>query len=142
MSTDENTFRRVQWDGDQYQPSDDDDADGFPMRPRGPGLSAADLELLTLAAKAIGAQVEVVDGEEWVNLHFPDGSVAYAWNPLMHSDDMLNLSALLHIDIEWEGDSVVFADGNWSEPTTDDPAAAARRAVTRAAADIAKQRSS
>lgn len=140
MSTDDNTFKRVLWGDDGWQPSDDDDDQGLPVQPpRAIGLSAADLELLTLAARAIGAvRVEAIEGERWVNLYFADGSVAYAWNPLMHSDDMLNLSALLRIDIEWEGDSVVFADGNWSEPTTDDPATAARRAVTRAAAEIWK----
>lgn len=138
MSTDENTFRRVDWTGDQPQPSDDDDEYGMPVQPpRGPGLSDADLDLLTLAARAIGAvRVEAVEGESWVNLHFADGSTAWNWNSLLHSDDMLNLSALLRIDIAWVGDSVVFADGNWSEPTNADPATAARRAVTRAAAEI------
>lgn len=138
MSTDENTFRRVDWTGDQPQPSDDDDEYGMPLQPpRGPGLSADDLELLTHAARAIGAvRVDVIEGENWVNLQFADGSMAFAWNPLMHSDDMLNLSALLRIDIAWVGDSVVFADGHLSEPTNADPATAARRAVTRAAAEI------
>ena len=140
---DENTFRRVDWNGDEPQLSDDDGPDGMPLRPPGMGLSAEDLELLQLAARALGAtRVEVVEGERWVNLYFADGSTAWNWNPLIHSDDMLNLSALLRIDIEWEGDSVVFADGNWSEPTDGNPAAAARRAVTFAAAEIGKQRSS
>lgn len=139
MSTDENRFKHVQWTGDGPLPSDDDDEHGLPVQPRGSGLSADDLELLTMAARAIGAvRVETIEGEQWVNLHFADGSVVYGWNSLMHSDDMLNLSALLRIDIAWVGDSVIFADGNWSEPTSADAATAARRAVTRAAAEIWK----
>lgn len=117
-----------------------DDLDELPARPR-QAIPAADRELLELAGCALGAvRVEDVEGELWVNLHFADGSVAYAWNSLMHSDDMLNLAALLRIDIAWLGDSGVLADGSSSEPTIDDPAAAARRAVTRAAADIQKAR--
>jgi hypothetical protein len=137
MSTDGNTFRRGEWQDGQWQPSDDDDADGLPVGPRGAGIPEGHLKLLELAARAIGAiRIEVVEGENWVNLHFADGSVVYGWNSIMHSDDMLNLSARLRIDIEWEGEAAVFADGNWSELVGDDPAAAARLAVTRAAAEI------
>ena len=140
MSTDENKLQRGEWFEGQFYPAEDDDQDELPALPRY-GIPAADRELLELAARAIGAvQVEDVEGENWVNLHFADGSVAYAWNSLMHSDDMLNLSALLHIDIAWLGDSDVLADGNSSEPTTENPAEAARRAVTRAAAEIWKAR--
>ncbi|NIA57252.1 hypothetical protein HAV22_26875 [Massilia sp. TW-1] len=103
-------------------------------RRRRPGRHAA-------AAARIGAQVEIVAGENWLSLHFADGTVTHAWNPLVHSDDMLDLSARLRIDIEWGGESVVFADGNWSEPVGADPSAAARRAVTRAAAEIENAKS-
>lgn len=117
------------------------EVDELPAR-RPNTIPEADLQLLELAGRAIGAvRVEVVEGESWVNLHFADGSVAYAWNSLMHSDDMLNLAALLHIDIDWQGGTEVLADGTCTEPTAAGPAAAARRAVTRAAAEIAKQRS-
>jgi hypothetical protein len=63
--TDENKFQRVDWSSDGWQPSNDADADGLPVRPpHGPGLSGADLEQLTLAARAIDAvQVETVNGE-------------------------------------------------------------------------------
>ncbi len=116
--------------------------DELPAPPR-KEIAAADRELLELAARALGAvRVEDVEGETWVNLHFADGSVAYAWNSLMHSDDMLNLSAMLHIDIVWLGDSDVLADGSSSEPTSENAVAACRRAVTRAAAEIWKQRTS
>ena len=119
---------------------DGDTVDELPARPR-QVIPAADRELLELAGRALGAvRVEDVEGENWVNLHFVNGSVTYAWNSLMHSDDMLNLAALLRIDISWLGDSDVLADETSSEPTIDDAAAAARRAVTRAAAEIHKAR--
>jgi hypothetical protein len=142
--TDENKFQRVQWDGDQWHESDDDGPDGMPLRPRGAGISADDLALLTLAARAIGAQVEIVDGEDWVNLHFPDGSIQYAWNSLLISDDMLDLSLRLHLQIKPNDyDTLVCGDGNaWmgsvAETHGNDPKSAARRAVTRAAAEIGK----
>jgi hypothetical protein len=142
VSTDDNKIQRGEWFEGQFYPDEGDaDQDQLPAPPR-KAIPEADRQLLELAARAIGAvKVEDVEGENWVNLHFADGSVVYAWNSLVHSDDMLNLAAALRIDIDWEGDSVVFADGNWSEPTIDNPAAAARRAVTRAAAEIHKQRS-
>lgn len=114
---------------------DNDTVDELPAPPR-KDIPAADGKLLELAARALGARFEEVDGEGYGNLHFEDGAITYAWNPLLHSDDMLNLSAKLRIDIEWEDDSLVFANGHWSEPEGDDPASAARRAVTRAAAEI------
>jgi predicted deacylase len=141
MSTGDNKIQRGEWFEGQFYPDDSDDQDELPAPPR-KTIPEADRQLLELAARAIGAvRVEDVEGENWVNLHFADGSVAYAWNSLMHSDDMLNLSALLRIDIAWLGDSDVLADGSSSEPTSENAAAAARRAVTRAAAEITKQRS-
>ena len=97
MSADGNEFRPVTWDGDQFHLSDDDDANGTPLQPpRGPGLSAADLELLTLAAKAIGARAEAVEGEQWVVLHFAGGSTVFGWNPLLHSGDTFDLAVALN----------------------------------------------
>jgi hypothetical protein len=153
MSTDGNEFKKVQWTGDQWEPSDDDDADGMPVQPpRGPGLTAEDLELLTLAARALGATVEAVDGEQWVNLHFADGSTAWNWNPLMHGDDTFNLQVDLnfHVSIDCESAGAVTVEWDFGDSTTpactvEEPApvggddrAAARRAVTRAAAEIGK----
>lgn len=101
MSTDDNEFRPVTWAGDQFQLSDDDDANGMPLRPpRGPGLSDADLELLRLAARVLGAvRVEEVEGEQWVNLYFADGSTMWNWNPLLHGDDTFNLAADLGLQV-------------------------------------------
>lgn len=129
---------------------DDDTVDELPPLPR-KTISAADRELLELAARALGAvRVEDVDGEEWVNLHFDDGSTVYNWNPLVHSDDTLNLAVSISAcvvvdnDMQWCG---VHLNGNRGkydlvEHYENDAAAATRRAVTRAAAEIGKQHSS
>lgn len=150
--TDENTFKRVDWTGDSWQPSDDDE-NGMPVRSHGPGLSAADLELLTQAARAIGTiRVEVVDGEEWVNLHFSDGTIVYGWNPLRHSDDTLDLAVrlagreggvaiMLNSRLDSTGFATVYTDAKHvsaQEYMLDDPMAATRLAVTRAAGEIGK----
>jgi hypothetical protein len=155
MSTDENSFRKGTWQDGQWEPSDDDDAEGLPIRPGGAGLAEADLELLTLAARALGAaRVEVVESENWVNLHFPDGQVVYGWNSLLHSDDTVHLIASLNLSLSVnheehrEGKKSVVV--MWDDPqnpdagTADldpDPRAAIKRAVTRAAAEIGKQHS-
>jgi hypothetical protein len=139
MSMNDNKVQRGEWFEGQFYPDESDDQDELPA-PLRKTIPEADRQLLELAARAIGAvRVEDVEGENWVNLHFADGAVAYAWNSLMHSDDML--AALLRIDIAWLGDSDVLADGTSSEPTSENAAAAARRAVTRAAAELHKQRS-
>jgi hypothetical protein len=142
MSTDENRFQKVEWTGDQWEPSDDDDASGFPLRPRGEGIADADLELLTLAARAIGAQAEPVDGEDWVNLYFADGKIIYAWNSLRHSSDAFELAADLDIDVLQstayrEAQAVAPLRRVISESWGADKNASTRRAVTRAAAEIA-----
>lgn len=154
MNTEDNTFRRVDWSGDGPNPSDDDDEHGLPLQPpRGPGLSAADLELLTLAARALGAiRVEVVEGENWVNLHFADGSTMWNWNPLLHGDDSFNLAVEMDFSIEQNtsfkrscvlarapGQESMF-ETEFFEPWADDKRAATRRAVTRAAAEIGEKK--
>lgn len=140
--TDENQFKRVEWTDDGYQPSDDDDADGMPLQPpRGPGLSDADLELLTLAAKAIGARAEPVEGEQWVVLHFDDGRVEHGWNPLRHSDDAFNLATDTRMQITQRVDEVRIGHRSIPalyEPVGEDRRSATKRAITRAAAEIGK----
>jgi hypothetical protein len=144
MDMDENVFRKVQWTGDGCQPSDDDGPDGMPLQPaRGAGLSAEDLELLTLAARALGAvRVDEVEGEDWVNLHFADGSTIWNWNPLVYKDNAFDLIVRLRLDVLHGLDEVAINDQNvvlvdYTEYGSD-PAADACRAITRAAAEIAK----
>ncbi len=111
-------------------------------------IAAADRELLELAARALGAvQAEEVEGEGYLNLHMADGSTIYAWNPLVHSDDAFNLQAALQMHVGYgsrdTADVTVSPTHNiWvTEWKGQDVAAATRRAVTRAAAEIGKQRS-
>lgn len=139
MSTDDNTFRRVDWAGDQPQPSDDDDELGLPLQPpRGPGLSDADLELLKLAARALGAvRIEEVEGEAWLNLHFADGWTAWNWNPLRHGDDTFTMMVRLRLLDEHPDFTYKLAEEQGREGA--DEVEAARRAATRAAAEIGKR---
>lgn len=126
---------------------DDDTVDELPPRPR-QAITPADRELLGLAARAIGAaRVEDVDGEQWLILHFADGTTANGWNPLVHSDDAFNLAVDCGIDLHFGAD---FARADAAgineieeEFTRDDRSAdraATRRAVTRVAAEIGKKR--
>lgn len=107
-----------------------DDLDELPARLR-EGIPTPDRELLELAARALGAvQIEDVDGEKWVNLHFADSPTIHAWNPLIHSDDALILAVRVPLltTLDW-----------WKfYDTTLDPVAATCRAFTRAAAEIGK----
>ncbi len=112
--------------------------------PRRKIIPAADRELLELAARALGARFEEVDGERYGNLHFEDGSTTYAWNSLVHSDDTFNLAADLELDIlhrvvDGRRVEVVAAGGPLTQEFYEvDRKAAIRRAVTRAAAEIGK----
>jgi hypothetical protein len=150
MSTDENEFKRAEWTGAGWQPSDDDDADGMPLQPPSvPGLSDADLELLRLAARALGAvRIDAIEGESWLNLHFADGSTMWNWNPLLHGDDAFNLAVELDFSIEQNKSfrrscALAYVPGQESmfeteffEPWADDKRVATRRAIVRAAAAV------
>lgn len=136
---------------------DEDTVDELPAPPR-VDIPPADRELLELAARAIGAQFEEVDGEGYGRLHFADGTVINAWNPLIHSDDAFALQVRLGMHVEfahYEGrlehvqvgvenqdyDADSYAERTkWlvEEAGGDDPMAASRRAVTRAASEIGK----
>jgi hypothetical protein len=109
-------------------------------------MLASDRELLELAARALGAiEVETVEGENWVNLHFADGSTIFNWNPLVHGDDTLNLSVALELDIMHRvvgGRRVeVLPPGGplTQEFYKGDGMPATCRAVTRAAAEVSKK---
>jgi hypothetical protein len=125
----------------EAQMNDDFDyVDELPASPR-KDIPPEDLELLRLAARAIGAEVELVDGENWVNLHFEDGSVVYSWNPLAFNGDALELAVALRLSIDiiepgcsvWAKKIDVIVTENNA-----DHMIATRRAVTRAAAEIGK----
>lgn len=119
--------------------------DELPARPP-QSIPAADLELLELAARSIGAaRVEVVDGEAWVNLHFADGSTTWNWNPLVHGDDALELAVRLLVGIDHSKFCVHARDDHGNDLALEDVGSsrigATRRVITCAAAEIGKQRS-
>lgn len=95
-----------------------------------------DLELLTLAAKAVGEQVVgVVEGG--VLLY----GIQYPWSPLTDDGDALRLAVRLSMTIDIGGDSseAVTPIHWYVEQHEGDPMAATRRAIVRAAAEIGKQ---
>lgn len=102
---------------------------------------STDRELMELAARAAGLYgdwTETIGG--WCALAV-DGNVYKVWQPLHDDGDALRLAVKLGIDLSFEGDNVVFADGNWSEFLREDYCAATRRAITRAAAAIGESMS-
>lgn len=126
---------------------DEDTVDELPAPPR-KDIPAADRELLELAARAIGAEFEEVDGEGYGNLHFPDGSVVHAWNPLQFYGDTFELAVKLgFMEIAFfpsgiEPGVTVNDEGICChEKYGSNAAAATARAITRAAAELGKQRS-
>lgn len=105
-----------------------------------------DKELLTLAAKAAGiAHVDYsgidYDGSAGFVLVDDHGHHTTDWNPLTNDGDALRLAAKLglwvfcgkaHVAVDYLGTSLEQNCGN-------DPYAATRRAIVRAAAEIGKQ---
>lgn len=116
-----------------------DDLDELPAPPR-KEIPPADFELLVLAARAINADFEEVEGEGYGNLHFPGGSTAHGWNPLQFSDDAFELAVRLNLHVlRYENMATVRPlSAKWVCDERDDgnPSAATRRAVVRAAAEI------
>lgn len=122
------------------------EVDDLPAPPR-VEITDVDRKLLRQAATALGAaHVEEVDGEGYVSLHFADGSIVHGWNPLRFSGDAFDLQVALDVYVfqslqaretqaAGPGQRVVY------EPWGDDKASATRRAATRAAAEIGRQRS-
>jgi hypothetical protein len=106
-----------------------------------------DKELLELAAKAAGIKIIRFTDTGWA-LYVDkneDGKYWQSWNPLDSDGDALRLAVKLHMTIdrsETRPAAYVYCD--WRdecdiqaiEPYNDDPCAATRRAIVRAAADI------
>ena len=89
-----------------------------------------DHELLELAAKAAGINL-VYDGAFMSSI---DEGLRF-WNPLTDDGDALRLAVKLHIDVTFAGDFTVVNDVEVST-LGNDPYAATRRAIVRAAAEI------
>jgi hypothetical protein len=113
-----------------------------------------DRELLELAAKAAGfANFEYGSPETGicVELGTRRGAITYGWNPLADDGDALRLAVKLNLSmrfdtlpdgpiaavaVEWADD---FDGYWWNEWLEKDAAAATRRAIVRAAAELGKE---
>lgn len=114
-----------------------------------------DRELLDLAAKAASVKYTVEDDEYYKTrkffglwLVYDDEPSEYArryWNPLTDDGDALRLAVKLHIATDFTSSGVYAGqdpdseDSDWvHEFNNNDPYAATRRAIVRAAAEIGK----
>lgn len=113
-----------------------------------------DQELLELAARAAGVK-KTMWSDKYHIPPFPDGSIRVkpnGWDPLTDDDDALRLAVKLQLAFSAVNPSfieaAIFKDGEaqmtFRYGTTDsgwnnDPCAAARRAIVRAAAEIGKE---
>ena len=109
-----------------------------------------DRELLELAAKVAGVYLEW-DGPptQWQPMYY-QGKTYHSWNPLTDDGDALRLAVKMGVDMYFGDDegtttaNVGAALGEGKpfrycvEPLGDDPHAATRRAIVRAAAEIGK----
>lgn len=107
-----------------------------------------DLEQLKLAAKAAGLKYfDVFDDDSGFEVvHFVEGRGREIWNPLTSDNDALRLAVKLGLDICFGWDSpagkitnVIINGDDVIAVENDDPYAATRRAIVRAAAEIGKQ---
>ncbi len=121
-----------------------DDLDELPAPPR-KSIPAADRELPELAARAIGAvRVEDVDGEQWLILHFADGTETHGWNPLLFYSDTFELAVQLRIKPSWPFTEEAHAEDSYGNVHIEqrvevgDLNGATARAVVRAAAEIGR----
>jgi hypothetical protein len=93
-----------------------------------------DRELLELAAKAAGR------GNQWwmeSTWNGPDKD----WNPLTDDGDALRLAVLrLRMNVDWESADCVWCDNEGETVEGDDPYAATRRAIVRAAAELGRSK--
>ena len=104
-----------------------------------------DKELLELAAKAAGMRLNH-QGQPTTGNYYD--SADFNWNPLTDDGDALRLAVKLRMDV-WvcEEQKTAAAEyglngfyaGSCNEWLNDDPCAATRRAIVRAAADIGRR---
>ena len=103
-----------------------------------------DRELLQFVAKAAGVYLEW-DGppNQWQPMYYK-GKTYHSWNPLVDDGDAMRLAVKLDMDVEVlldQGITMIHTDTTTSqtEPHNNDPYAATRRAIVRAAAEIGKE---
>jgi hypothetical protein len=99
-----------------------------------------DRELLELAAKAAGLTILSWPQEDYAVVQ--NGDRQCGWSPLAFDSDALRLAVKLRMSIVF-GANYVIVDNNVQAPTinnADDPYAATRRAIVRAAAEIGRSK--
>lgn len=105
-----------------------------------------DRELLELAARAAGMNVEYNSG---IDCHYYDDEDDCAgrtyWNPLETDGDALRLAVKLQLDIVTDHEDDTVSVWSYGMPDVnvkrgDDPLAATRRAIVRAAAAIGSKK--
>ena len=104
----------------------------------------SDKELLELAAKAAG--VEIGWDSQGAFLYEPEiCALSDAWNPLENDAQALRLAVKLGLEIRTDGPYLIavtprYVDNELYEERGEDPYAATRRAIVRAAAEIGRSR--
>lgn len=100
-----------------------------------------DRELLTLAAKAAGIELE-----GWYESADAFNAPYHGWwNPLTDDGDAFRLAVKvggelrLHTEENWSAFGVIYSDEGMFEYHNNDPYAATRRAIVRAAAEIGRK---
>lgn len=98
----------------------------------------SDRELLVLAAKAAGiSEIEQYAESGWLRR-----DTGETWNPLIDDGDALRLAVKLGLHVfallPNEGNPSSCSNGETMEPHGDDPYAATRRAIVRAAAELGR----
>ena len=100
-----------------------------------------DKELLELAAKAAGMRLNH-QGQPTTGNYYD--SADFNWNPLTDDGDALRLAVELGLELRMSSVFVIgaiplYTDNEVFEPKNDDPYAATRRAIVRAAAEIGRR---
>lgn len=107
-------------------------------------MESTDRELLELAAKAAGVKGRVMEYTASISIMLDGGDPDEPswWNPLTDDGDALRLAVKLDMQVTlYLHDGVTNAYGQGhvvDEPHSNDPVAATRRAIVRAAAEIGK----
>lgn len=110
----------------------------------------SDREMLELAAKAAGYDFRWGDIERFGNdfvdctdlAYIVDGASLVYWDPLADDGDALRLAVKLRLEFEWWKNGISANHASTPvmpiEHVGDDPCAATRRAIVRAAAELGK----
>ena len=105
-------------------------------------MTASNRELLEKAAKAAGIEGAYFHSDNPIHCGIYQARGEYYWNPLISDSEALRLAVKLRMSIDYREDGTVNAEIYHPtrmstlvfEPLGDDPAAATRLAIVRAAA--------